>query len=107
VRVVSSTPRRVELELLEPAKAGSYLLARDAFEPRWKATVDGTPTRVERADFCFRAVALPQGARRVVFEYDATLARIAFGVQLGAWLAWALAMILLRAVVDSTPRRTA
>jgi hypothetical protein len=95
VKVISSTPRRVELELLEPAKEGSYLLARDAFEPRWKTTVDGAPTRVERADFCFRAVALPEGARKVIFEYDATLARVAFGVQLGAWLAWAVAMALL------------
>ncbi len=88
IKVVSSAPRRVELELLEPAKAGSYLLARDAFEPRWKATVDGVPTKVERADFCFRAVALPEGARRVVFEYDATLARVAFAIQAAAWLAW-------------------
>ncbi len=88
--VVRFEPRRVELELAEPAREGSYLLARDDFEPRWKATVDGEPAPVLRADFAFRAVRLKAGARRVVFEYDASLARLAFAVQALGWLAAAL-----------------
>src|SRR5205823_4516978 len=84
-RVRDYSPRRVELELPKPATDGDYLLARDTWEPHWTATVDGVPTPVLRADFVFRAVKLPAGAKRVVFEYDATSARIAFALQSLAW----------------------
>jgi hypothetical protein len=86
-RVTLSTPRRVELELLAPARDADYLLARDTWEPRWTATVDGKPAQVLRANFCFRAVVLPAGATQVVFEYDASLARLAFAIQSLSWLA--------------------
>lgn len=96
VAVVLDEPRRVELELREPARDGDWLLARDTWEPRWTATVDGAPAQVQRADFCFRAVRLPPGARRVVFEYDGSLARTAFALQSLAWAVVALALVLLR-----------
>lgn len=92
-KVVSLRPHRVEVELPERAAAG-YLVARDAFEPRWRATVDGVPSPVERANFAFRAVRVPAGARRVVFEYDGTLARGAFAAQAACWALVGLALLL-------------
>ncbi len=39
------------------------------YYPGWEATVDGTPTRILRADYAFLAVPLPAGATSVVLAY--------------------------------------
>ncbi|MBI3722759.1 hypothetical protein HY251_02210 [bacterium] len=93
--VASFASRRVELELPTDVADGSFLIARDAYEPRWRAFVDGEPTEVRQTDIAFRAIPLKKGARRVVMEYDATLARASFAVQASCWAAVAVAFFLL------------
>lgn len=47
----------------------SFLILTDSYDSGWEAAVDGQATEVLRADFNFRAVAVPQGIHQVVFEY--------------------------------------
>ncbi|MBN2490245.1 MAG: YfhO family protein [Planctomycetes bacterium] len=58
---------RIELDV-EFAAAG-LLVLHDSWYPGWKAAVDGRPAEVLRANFAFRAVAVPAGAHRVTFTY--------------------------------------
>jgi len=46
-----------------------YLVLSDAWYPGWRATVDGVPARIERANLAFRAVFLPKGSHIVRFVY--------------------------------------
>ena len=41
----------------------------DAFYLGWEATVDGTPVKIYRADYAFRAVPLAAGTHLVHFTY--------------------------------------
>jgi len=41
----------------------------DTYDPGWKATVDGLPSRVERANGAFRAVRLEAGRHLVEMVY--------------------------------------
>ena len=41
----------------------------DTFAPGWKATLDGTPCSISRANGLFRGVATPAGEHIIVFEY--------------------------------------
>lgn len=46
------------------------LFLSDAYYPGWNAYVDGIKTPVYRADYAFRAVAVPKGNHSVVFKYE-------------------------------------
>jgi hypothetical protein len=56
---------RIEAELSAPG----YLVLVDAYDPGWKATLDGGPVSVLRANVAFRAVQVPAGRHIVQFLY--------------------------------------
>src|SRR5262249_25047593 len=67
-RVVEDRPNRVVVET-DPGPAG-YLVLADVWYPGWRCTVDGRDVPLYRADFLFRAVELPEGAREVAFTFE-------------------------------------
>lgn len=46
------------------------LLLLDTYYPGWRATVDGIPVPINRANEAFRAVEVPAGDHQVVFDYQ-------------------------------------
>jgi hypothetical protein len=46
-----------------------YVVLVEAYEPGWRATLDGRPAPVLRANVLFRAVAVPAGAHRLELRY--------------------------------------
>lgn len=76
------------------AETAGWLVVADTYYPGWAAYVDGQPTPLRRANYAFRAVAVPAGAHRVEFRYqprafEMGLALSAVGLVgwlgLGAW----------------------
>jgi hypothetical protein len=62
-------PGRVEIDLSAPAPRGAALIVSENYYPGWRATVDGKPGRIGRADLSLIGVELPEGARRVELEF--------------------------------------
>jgi hypothetical protein len=54
-----------EVEAISPG----LLVVADAWYPGWRATVDGRPAEILRANLLYRAVALERGRHEVTFEY--------------------------------------
>lgn len=67
VRGLQLRPDRVRFETT--ATSDAYAVLVDAFDPGWRATVDGRPAPVLRANGAFRAVPVPAGTHGVELVY--------------------------------------
>jgi hypothetical protein len=67
VKINNYQPQEIELEVKtdEPG----ILVLTDSFYPGWRAFIDGQPTKILAADYHFRAIMVPTGKSKVVFEY--------------------------------------
>lgn len=83
VEWISSRPGRSELLVDGADGSGGLLVIADSWDPGWRATVDGRPADIYRANLAFMAIAIAPGRQRVVLDYDA-------GVPAGAWAPAAL-----------------
>lgn len=67
VQVVGYGVNDLEVEVNSPVEG--YLFLSDPFYPGWRAEVDGQPAEIIRANYAFRAVAVPQGLHRIVMTF--------------------------------------
>jgi uncharacterized membrane protein YfhO len=66
--ITSYEPTRVVVRV--NASHQGHLVLTDTFYPGWRATVDGRPTAIARANFLFRAVPIGAGVHEIVFTYE-------------------------------------
>jgi uncharacterized membrane protein YfhO len=64
----SSSPGDLRYDV--QSDGSGYLVLRDSYAPGWRATVDGRPETVLRANGKHRAVAVPAGRHVVAFRYE-------------------------------------
>jgi len=57
----------ITIEVTSPA--GAWLSYADAWHPSWRATVNGAPVAVERANLGYKAVKIPAGRSTVEFRF--------------------------------------
>jgi uncharacterized membrane protein YfhO len=90
-------PGKVRIDLNAPAPDGASLVVSENYYPGWRATVDGKPAQIGRADYTFIGVELPAGARTVALDFESpsyergkaiTWIAIAFGFLMLAAGAW-------------------
>ena len=68
--VLSFTFNRLEARARVTRPRGAWLYYADAYHPGWKATVNGVPAPVVRANLAFKAVRLGEGQNRVRLVYS-------------------------------------
>jgi uncharacterized membrane protein YfhO len=59
-----------------------FLVAANAYDPGWKATLSGTKVPVLRANYAFQAIEIPPGTWEVELTYWPD--SLAFGLWIGA-----------------------
>lgn len=85
-RIVREHPQRLAIAVENKGDYSAALVLRDTFYPGWQATLDGVPTRIERADTLFRGVVVPPGNHTVRFSYQPRAARAGMAVSAIAWV---------------------
>jgi hypothetical protein len=97
--IATHAPDRVELSV--ETSATGYVVLLDGYDPGWEATVDGEPAHVFRANYGFRAVAVPAGEHVVQMRYRPPAVTAGLFVS-----SLALAGILLAAVASVVRSRS-
>ena len=94
---------------LDGGESGGVLVILDGYAPGWKAFVDGAPTDVLIADYAFRAVPFPAGAREVELRYEPRGVKIGSMVSAGSAGLMVLLLLIgvLRDLVSAFRRRRA
>lgn len=95
IRVMSRSADRVEVEVGELTDH-RILVFLDADYPGWKAYVDSSPAPILLANGAFKAVALPPGLHRVVFEFHSSFVSIGACITLVSVALVVLFLFLLR-----------
>jgi hypothetical protein len=87
-RLTTPGPDRVRVDA-EASGRGLLVLA-DAYDPGWRASVDGRPAPVLRANIAFRGVALPAGRHTVEMVYRPSSAKRGLAVSCASLLVTAV-----------------
>jgi uncharacterized membrane protein YfhO len=88
-----------EAELMVEASRAGWLVLSDVYYPGWRATVNGQPTDVLRANYTFRAVWLPVGEHTVRMSFSPLAWRVGLALSLVTWStlsAWAVVTLIKR-----------
>jgi len=95
-----------EVELAVRTPVSGYLVLSDVYYPGWRATVDGVPAEVLRADYVFRAVLLPPGEHTVRMEFVPWTWRVGLAVSIVTWVGlvvWAGVALWRKRVISLSP----
>jgi hypothetical protein len=65
----SLTPTANAVTIAADLQQPGWVVLADTYYPGWSVTVDGQPRPLLRANYAFRAVAVPAGSHSVVFDY--------------------------------------
>lgn len=94
--IVSYSSQRVRVEAQTPCPG--WLVLADAYDPGWRAQLNGSPANVQRVNFMQRAVRIPAGRSTIEFDYRprfllaaALLSALAWAIALALFARWALA----------------
>lgn len=67
-RIIAYSPNHIDIET--KSEANSLLVLTDTYYPGWQARVNGTETKIYKADYAFRAISVPPGQNEVEFTYE-------------------------------------
>ena len=96
VRLISTNFALQEIRAEVRAPRASLVVFAQAYYPAWKATLDGKPARLLRANHAFQAVAVPAGRHGIQLEYDDRSFKLGAVISIGAWFVCLLVLRWLR-----------
>ncbi|MBI5750519.1 MAG: hypothetical protein HZA59_00030 [Hydrogenophilales bacterium] len=71
-----------------------WLLYADVWHPSWRATINGSPSAIYRANLAYKAIPLNPGTNRIELQFDSPSVKFAyyafsfFSVSCLIWIAW-------------------
>ncbi len=99
-RIMEEDSNRVVVQV--ESDATGWLEMADVWYPGWVVSIDGKPASILRADYLFRAVAVPAGTHTIEWIYRPTSFYLGAAISGSVWLGLA-ALVIWRKLSKRTP----
>jgi hypothetical protein len=95
ITLVSQDPKVLVYES-ESAAPGLAVFSEIYYPKGWKATIDGTPADILRADYVLRALAIPAGKHKIEFRFEPDAYYVGNKVTMAS--SWLVLLVLLGSI---------
>ena len=89
-RIERITYRNNRVEIDIDAGGSGFLVLSDSYHPDWRATVNGKPVAILRANYIMQAVPVSEGHHRVVFQFSSRTLTVGILTTAAGWLVLAV-----------------
>jgi len=93
VRITSYEPNRLAYE--SSSDQAGVVVFSEVYYPGWKATIDGQPAEIGRANYILRAMYVPAGKHTIEMRFDPTSLKITEGIAYGSLILLLIGVIAL------------
>ena len=90
--ITSYNPQRITFQT--DAQDNTVLFHSDVYYPGWKAYIDNNQTKIYRANYAFRALAIPKGKHIVEMKYEPGWLTNAIVISIGSFILSAVLVLL-------------
>jgi uncharacterized membrane protein YfhO len=80
IHTETNQPNKQRIKLT--TNQSGWFVQTDVWYPGWVAIVDGEPVQLDRLDYLFRGVFVPEGTHTIEIKYEPTSVRIGFWISL-------------------------
>ncbi len=95
-RILGSTFGTQSVDIEAEAATPSLVVISQSWYHDWRATIDGKPAKLLRADYAFQAVQIPAGRHRIRLTYEDRAFEIGAAISIPAWLGCLACLLILK-----------
>ena len=92
IKLTAYHPEKLQYES-QNKQEGMAVFSENFYHDGWQATIDGKPVKIYKADYSLRALKIPAGKHKIVFEFKPEIVQTAGSISLWSYIVFIIFMM--------------
>ena len=92
IKLTAYHPEKLQYES-QNTQEGLAVFSENYYQDGWQATIDGKPAKIYKADYSLRALKIPAGTHKIVFEFKPEVVRKAGRISLWSYVLFVIILL--------------